>query len=439
MRTLVFLFAILVFYPAFAEEAAPAVPALNSGDTAWMMVSSAFVLLMTLPGLALFYSGMVQKKNVLATLMQSLFTCCIVSVLWVVAGYSLVFTDGGAWLGNSSRVMLSGLELGSMSGTIPESVFIFFQMTFAIITPALIYGAVADRMHFSGFAIFTALWLMVVYVPVAHWVWGPAGFLGGVGLSDYKGLLGYGVMVDFAGGLVVHVNAGMAGLVMAIMLGKRKGFGTQAFLPHNLILSVVGAGLLWVGWFGFNAGSALAAGERAGMAMLVTHVASAAGAIAWLLAEWIEHKRTSILGGISGAVAGLVAITPASGFVDVNGALWIGLLAGVVCYFAASKLKNHFKYDDSLDVFGIHGVGGILGSVLTGVFAKTAIGGVSGALEGNTDLLIAQLLGTGVVVLYSGVATYVLVLIVKRIAPLRVDAETESNGLDLELHGERVP
>lgn len=410
---------------------------MNSGDTAWMMVSGTLVLLMTLPGIALFYGGMVQRENVLTTLMQSVVTACLISVLWAVAGYSLVFTEG-SYLGNLSRMWLIDLQKDSLSGNIPESVFILFQMTFAIITPALIYGAVADRMRFGAVVLFSILWMLAVYVPVAHWVWGPGGFLGGVGLENYSGFLGFGTMVDFAGGTVVHVNAGMAGLVAALMLGRRRGYGTQPYPPHNLVLSVVGASLLWVGWFGFNAGSALAADGRAGMAMLVTQVAAATGALTWLAAEWAVHRKASVLGIISGAVAGLVAITPASGFVDVKGALWIGLLSGIICYFASTTLKNRLKYDDSLDVFGIHGVGGIAGSILTGVFAVNAIGGVSGVLEGNIQLLLAQIAGTLIVCAYSATASVVLLGAIRLIMPLRVDPETEYNGLDLALHGERV-
>lgn len=432
---LLFFTILLIPFTAQTEEA---IPKPDSGDTAWMMISTALVLLMTLPGLALFYGGLVRKENVLATMMQSFATCCAASVLWVIAGYSLAFTEGNGFIGGLDRFMLEGLTIDSLSGTIPESVFILFQMTFAIITPALIFGAVADRMNFAAMFLFSCLWLMLVYVPVAHWMWGPGGFIGGTGMTDYAGFLGLGTMIDFAGGAVVHINAGVAGLVACLMLGRRKGFGAQPFPPHNLILSVIGASLLWVGWFGFNAGSAAAAGGRAGMAMLTTQVATAAAALTWMLAEWIWHKRPSILGIVSGAVAGLVAITPASGFVDVSGALWIGFIGGAICYIAATTMKNKLGYDDSLDAFGIHGVGGFVGSILTGVFAVKSVGGVAGMLEGNAPQLTSQIIGSVVVALYSAGATWLILFLLKRLVKLRVDAEAEYNGLDLALHGEKV-
>lgn len=417
-----------------AALASPA-PMLDTGDTAWMLVSTVLVLMMTIPGLALFYGGLVRKENVLSTLMQSFAICCLASILWVVAGYSMAFTEGSAFIGGLDRMMLSGLSMDSLSGTIPESVFIMFQMTFAIITPALIFGAVADRMNFAAVVLFSAIWLMVVYVPVAHWVWGPAGFIGCTGAPDCVGLFGFGTMIDFAGGAVVHINAGIAGLVAAIVLGPRQGYRSgTSFMPHNLVLSVIGASLLWVGWFGFNAGSAVASGGRAGMAMLVTHVATAAAAIAWVSVEWLKHGKPSVLGIISGAVAGLVAITPASGFVDTQGALIIGLISGVVCFWAASSLKKAFKYDDSLDVFGIHGVGGLVGSVLTGIYAVESVGGVAGSMS----QLISQIVGSLVVLVYSGVMTFVILMVVKLFVKLRVPAEVEDAGLDLGLHGERV-
>ncbi len=416
---------------AFAAEK----PAIDTGDTAWMLTATALVLLMTIPGLALFYGGLVRKENVLSTLMQSFATCCIATVLWVVIGYSLAFTEGSSFIGGLDRFMLSGMTMDSASGTIPESVFVMFQMTFAIITPALIYGAVADRMNFSAVALFTAIWLIAVYAPVCHWVWGPGGFIGGTGMTDYAGFLGLGTMLDFAGGAVVHINAGVAGLVAAIVLGPRQGYRSgTSYLPHNLVLSLIGASLLWVGWFGFNAGSAVTAGGRAGMAMLVTQVATAAAALAWASAEWMKHGKPSVLGIISGAVAGLVAITPASGFVDSSGALIIGVASGAICFWASSSLKKALKYDDSLDVFGIHGVGGIVGSLLTGIFAVAAIGGV----EGSMSQLIAQTVGSIVVVVYSGVMTWVILMIIKLFTKLRVPAEIEDAGLDLGLHGERV-
>ena len=358
-----------------AAEAAPAAPPpspINTGDTAWMLTSTALVLMMTIPGLALFYGGMVRKKNVLTIVMQCFAITCIVTVLWMVVGYSWAFTDGGGmqkYLGGMSQFMLKGMTLDStnaLAGTIPESVFMTYQMTFAIITPALIVGAFADRMKFSALVLFMILWLLLVYAPIAHWVWG-GGFLGGAGV------------LDFAGGTVVHINAGIAGLVCALFLGKRYGYGTENMAPHNLVYSVTGAALLWVGWFGFNAGSAVAAGGRAGMAMAVTQIATAAAALAWMFVEWLVHKKPSVLGIISGAVAGLVAITPASGFVGPVGALWIGVAAGIGCFFAATTVKRALGYDDSLDVFGVHCVGGIIGAILTGVFALKAIGGASGA------------------------------------------------------------
>ncbi|TIT30468.1 MAG: ammonium transporter, partial [Mesorhizobium sp.] len=362
---------------AFAQEAAPAAaaaapaaaptPVLDTGNTAWMLTSTALVLMMTIPGLALFYGGMVRKKNVLATIMQSFAITCLVTVLWFMFGYSLAFSDGGgmnAYLGGTSKFFHHGITTASLwlpgVANIPEFVFSMFQMTFAIITPALIAGAFAERFKFSALLIFMALWLLVVYVPIAHWVWG-GGFLGTAGV------------LDFAGGTVVHINAGVAGLVCALVLGKREGYGTTNMAPHNLVYSVIGASLLWVGWFGFNAGSELAADGLAGAAMLNTQVATAAAALAWMFAEWIIAKKPSVLGIISGAVAGLVAVTPASGFVNPTGAFIVGIVAGVVCYLSAVKVKHMFGYDDSLDAFGVHGVGGVIGALLTGVLADPAI------------------------------------------------------------------
>jgi Amt family ammonium transporter len=356
--------------PAFAEDSP-----INAGDTAWMLTSTALVLMMTIPGLALFYGGMVRKKNVLATVMQSFAITCLMSIIWMVIGYSLAFTANGsesmnAYVGGFGRFFLSGLELGSATGTIPESVFIVFQMTFAIITPALICGAFADRMKFSAMMWFMGLWSLFVYSPIAHMVWGPGGWLGGLGV------------LDFAGGTVVHIKAGVAGLCCALMLGRRKGLGAENMAPHNLVLTIIGASLLWVGWFGFNAGSAVAANGAAGMAMAVTQIATAAAALAWMFVEWGLRGKPSILGICSGAVAGLVAITPASGFVDPSGALIIGAVAGAGCYWGATSLKHAFGYDDSLDAFGVHGVGGIIGAILTGVFARAAIG-KPGLIDGN--------------------------------------------------------
>ncbi len=422
--------------PAAVAPAAPAAaPApipqkLDSGNTAWMLTSTALVLFMTIPGLALFYGGMVRKKNVLATMMQSFAITCVVTVVWMVAGYTLAFGEGSPYLGGLGRLFLNGMGLGAMSGTdganIPESVFMTFQMTFAIITPALIAGAFADRMKFSAMLWFIAAWSLLVYSPIAHWVWGPHGWLADRGVLDY------------AGGTVVHINAGVAGLVAAIVLGKRIGYGKEAMAPHNLALTLIGASMLWVGWFGFNAGSAVAADGRAGMAMAATQIATAAAALAWMLVEWMAKGKPSALGIASGAVAGLVAITPASGFVGPMGGLIIGLAAGVACYWGATSLKHMLGYDDSLDAFGVHGVGGIVGAVLTGVFAVKSIGGTAGLLEGNAGQVMTQFLGVGVTVVYSGIATFVILKVIDLVVGLRVSEEQEREGLDLALHGERV-
>ena len=425
--------------PALAQEAAaeaapaaePAKPAIDTGDTAWMLTSTALVLMMTIPGLALFYGGMVRKKNVLTIVMQCFATTCIVTVAWMVIGYSWAFTDGGGmqkYLGGMSQFLLKGMTLdstNSLAGTIPESVFMTFQMTFAIITPALIVGAFADRMKFSALVLYMILWLLFIYAPIAHWVWG-GGFLGGAGV------------LDFAGGTVVHINAGIAGLVTAIYLGKRYGYGTENMAPHNLVYSVTGASLLWVGWFGFNAGSAVAAGGRAGRAMAVTQIATATAALAWMFVEWIVHKKPSVLGIISGAVAGLVAITPASGFVGPVGALWIGAAAGVGCFFASTTVKRALGYDDSLDVFGVHCVGGIIGAILTGVFAAEAIGGAKGALEGNVGQIWTQIEGVAATLIWSGVVTFIILVVVNMLVGVRVSQAVEVEGLDINLHGEVV-
>jgi Amt family ammonium transporter len=385
---------------------------------------------MTIPGLALFYGGMVRKKNVLATVMQSFAITCLVTVLWMIVGYSIAFTDGGsmqAYMGGMSRFFLSGMGVEAVSYTIPESVFMMFQMTFAIITPALIAGAFADRMKFSALMWFMGLWLIFVYSPIAHWVWG-GGFLGTLGV------------LDFAGGTVVHINAGVAGLVCALVLGKRVGLGSENMAPHNLVLSVIGASLLWVGWFGFNAGSEVAADGRAGMAMAVTQIATAAAALAWMFAEWIARGKPSVLGIISGAVAGLVAITPASGWVDPTGALVIGIAAGIICAWAAMWLKPMLGYDDSLDAFGVHGIGGFVGAILTGVFAVSAVGGEgkSGLIDGNAAQVWIQFEGTVATIVWSGVVTFIILKIVDMIVGLRVSKEVEIEGLDINLHGEVV-
>jgi len=417
--------------PALAQEAAP-VPTLDRGDTAWMLTSTALVLMMTIPGLALFYGGMVRKMNVLATAMQSFAICCLVTILWMVIGYSLAFTEGNDYFGGFSRVLLAGMAPGGSHGlaaSIPESVFMTFQMTFAIITPALIAGAFADRMKFSALLWFMGLWLVVVYAPIAHMVWG-------------GGLIGQMGVLDYAGGTVVHINAGVAGLVAALVLGKRKGYGKVPFPPHNLVYSIIGAALLWVGWFGFNAGSAVAADARAGMAMAVTQIATAAAALGWMFAEWLTKGKPSVLGIISGAVAGLVAITPASGFVLPGGALVIGIVAGVLCFFASTKVKNMIGYDDSLDAFGVHGVGGIIGAVLTGVFATMAVTGAAdpvGLLDGNGGQVWTQIQGVAITIVYCGVATFILLKLIDLIIGLRVPEEVERDGLDLSLHGELVP
>ena len=400
-------------------------PTIDTGDTAWMLTSTLLVLMMTVPGVALFYGGMVRKKNVLATVMQSFTITCLVSILWMIAGYSLAFGPGNAYIGDLSKLFLSGMAFDSISYTMPESVFLMFQMTFAIITPALLVGAVADRMKFSAMVVFVAVWSLVVYAPICHWVWG-GGFLGTAGV------------LDFAGGPVVHINSGVAGLVAALVLGKRLGYGTEPLAPHNLVYSVIGASLLWVGWFGFNAGSAVAAGAGAGMAMLVTQIAAAAAGLAWMVVEWALKGKPSVLGIISGAVAGLVAITPAAGFVDPMGALMIGLIAGVGCYIGATSLKHALGYDDSLDAFGIHGIGGIIGAILTGVFAREAFGGKIGAIEGNTGQVMLQLYGVGVTIVYCAVATFIILKVVDMIIGLRVEKDEEREGLDLVLHGEAV-
>ena len=403
----------------------------NSGDTAWMLTSTALVLMMTIPGLALFYGGMVRKMNVLATVMQSFAVTCLVTVLWMAVGYSLAFTGGSSFVGGSSRFLLLGMTIDSVNDlakTIPESVYMCFQMTFAIITPALICGSFADRMKFSALLWFIGLWSVLVYAPIAHWVWGPDGFLNDAGV------------LDFAGGTVVHVNSGVAGLMAALVIGKRRGFGAEPMAPHNMVLSVIGAALLWVGWFGFNAGSATAANGNAGMAMAVTQIATATAALAWMFTEWVVKGKPSVLCIISGAVAGLVAITPAAGFVDPRGALIIGFAAGVVCYWATTALKHALGYDDSLDVFGVHGVGGALGAFLTGVLAVAWIEGAgkNGLLDGNPHQVITQLYAIAVVAVYDAIVTLILLKLVDLTIGLRVDSEMEREGLDLAIHGEVI-
>ena len=416
--------------PALAQAADAAKPKIDSGDTAWMLTSTALVLMMTIPGLALFYGGMVRKKNVLATVMQSFAVTCLVTVLWLVVGYSLAFSSGSTVLGGLGKAFMKGLTIDSvheLAKTIPESVYMCFQLTFAIITPALIAGAFAERMKFSAMMWFMGLWSLIVYAPIAHWVWG-GGFLGDWGV------------LDFAGGTVVHINAGVAGLVCALVLGKRKGFGTDNMAPHNLVLSVIGAALLWVGWFGFNAGSAGAANGSAGMAMAVTQFAAAAAALAWMFAEWVTRGKPSVLGIVSGAVAGLVAITPASGFVSPAGSLAIGIVAGLVCFWGATGLKRAMGYDDSLDAFGVHGIGGFVGAILTGVFALEAIGGdgKKGLIDGNAGQVLTQLWGCLVCMAWCAIATFVILKIVDALIGLRVTNEQEIEGLDINLHGETI-
>jgi len=417
--------AVLMGISSTATAAQTTAPKIDSGDTAWMLTATALVLLMTIPGLALFYGGMVRKKNVLSVLMQCFAICCLMSILWMVIGYSLAFDAGNAYVGGLGLAFLKGLTVDAVNGTIPDSLFMIFQMTFAIITPALIVGAFADRMKFSAMLIFTGVWLLAVYAPVTHWVWG-GGFLSKDGV------------LDFAGGTVVHINAGIAGLIAAIMIGKRKALGTELVLPHNLVLSVIGAALLWVGWFGFNAGSALAANGAAAMAMVVTQIATASGALAWLFMEWGLRGKPSVLGIISGAIAGLVAITPAAGFVDPMGALFIGIASGIACYWGATWLKRVLGYDDALDVFGIHGIGGIVGALLTGVFASKAIGGTAGLIEGNASQVSTQAWGIFATIIWCAIASTIILKFIDLVIGLRVDEETERDGLDQSLHGETV-
>jgi ammonium transporter, Amt family len=453
----VLLFALLLALPALADDAAPAVaaaaaaapagpPKVDTGDTAWMLSSTALVLLMTIPGLALFYAGMVRKKNVLATMMQSFTICCIVTMVWAIAGYSIAFTNGNAYMGDFSRFMLNGIGANISKGadtgfilgagtdaalpqTIPETVYMMFQMTFAIITPALIAGAFADRMKFSAMCIFMALWSLLVYSPIAHWVWAPTGWVSQLGV------------LDFAGGTVVHINAGVAGLMCALVLGKRVGYGSDNMAPYNVGYAVIGASLLWVGWFGFNAGSAVGANGRAGMAMSVTQIATAAAALGWMFAEWITKGKPSVLGAASGAVAGLVAITPASGFVLPGGSIVIGIAAGVICFWAATSLKHMLGYDDSLDAFGVHGIGGIVGALLTGVFSYGPLSATDASPDGSPGglpQLKLQAIGVLSTIVYSGVMTLILLMVTKALVGLRVGEDEEREGLDIVLHGEQI-
>ena len=409
---------------AFADD-------LNAANTSWILTSTALVLFMTIPGLSLFYGGLVRSKNVLSVLMQCFAITCLASIVWFAFGYSIAFGDGGsmnAYIGNLDNLFLGKVTEGSMAGDIPESVFAMFQMTFAIITPALIVGAFAERMRFSAMLLFSGLWLTLVYAPITHWVWG-GGWLGEMGL------------LDFAGGTVVHITAGVGALVAALVLGNRKGFPRQAMPPHNLTMTVTGAGMLWVGWFGFNGGSALAANGDAGMAMLVTHISAAAGSLAWMMMEWTKHGKPSVLGIVTGMVAGLGTITPASGFVGPAGALIIGLSAGVICYYATQAIKQRFKIDDSLDVFPVHGVGGMLGTLLAGIFASDALGIFSGQgySEGMNmaSQVSVQLVGIIATFTYTAIVSYILLKLVDKLLVLRVDEEDEVRGLDLVEHDER--
>ncbi|MEN8106745.1 MAG: ammonium transporter [Pseudomonadota bacterium] len=399
---------------------------LNGADTAWILTSTALVLFMTIPGLALFYAGLVRSKNVLSVLMQCFAITCLASLIWFAYGYGLAFGDGGAmnkWIGSLGDLFMTNVGRDSLSGTIPETVFAMFQMTFAIITPALVVGGFAERMKFSAMLWFSAIWLTVVYAPVCHWVWG-GGWLGDLGL------------LDFAGGTVVHINAGVAAMVAALVLGNRKGFGTTAMPPHNLTMTVAGAAMLWVGWFGFNAGSALAANGDAGMAMLVTHIGAAAGSLAWMFMEWVRHGKPSVLGIVTGMVAGLGTITPASGYVGPMAALMIGLTAGVVCYTATSYIKRILKIDDSLDVFPVHGVGGVLGTLCAGLFVGT-LGGV-GLAEGMTTggQVWVQFIGVAATLVWCAVATWIILKLIDAVIGLRVNEEEETQGLDIVLHDE---
>src|SRR5450631_237737 len=434
MLSLAFLVLLTLAMPAAWGDSSPTEPTLvsadkiSAGDTAWMLTSTALVLMMTIPGLALFYGGMVRKKNVLATLMQSFAITCVVTILWWVIGYSWAFTPGSAYLGGSSRLLMNGMTFMKDAGkltvshiavTIPETVYAMFQLTFAIITPALIAGAFADRMKFSAMLIFMSVWSLVVYAPIAHWVWEPSGWLA------VKGVL------DYAGGTVVHINAGIAGLVSCLVLGKRLGYGKDPMPPHNLTLTMIGASLLWVGWFGFNAGSAAAADGRAGMAMVATQVATAVAALAWMFTEWMAKGKPSVLGIASGAVAGLVAITPASGFVGLTGSFIIGIAAGVLCFFAATTVKKAFGYDDSLDAFGVHCIGGIVGALLTGVFNVKDISGA------DADFMV-QLGAVCTTLAVSGIGSFIILKVIDMVVGLRVSEEEEREGLDISLHGERV-
>ena len=415
-----FIAASLVASPVFAADSA-----IDSGDTAWILTATALVLFMTLPGLALFYAGLVQSKNIVSVLMHHFAIAALMSILWVIAGYSLAFSGDGAWVGDLANAFMSNITLDSASGTIPESVFAAFQMTFAIITPALIIGAYVERMKFAALLLFSAIWLLVVYAPVTHWVWG-----GGI-------MAEWGVL-DFAGGIVVHATAGTAALVCALVVGKRRGFPTAIQPPHSPVLTMIGASMLWIGWFGFNGGSALGAGNSAGMALLVTHIAAATASLVWMFIEWFRFGRPSLVGIVTGMVAGLATVTPASGFIGIPGGLILGLAGGVACYVAVDLIRVRLKIDDSLDVFAVHGVGGILGSLLVAYLALPAFGGL-GLADGVTagNQFMVQLASVAITVLWTGIASYVILKVIGAVIGLRVDQQDEIEGLDLSQHGER--
>ncbi|HZO03339.1 MAG TPA: ammonium transporter [Burkholderiales bacterium] len=424
-KTRVIIGSLLAYAPLALAQAPAAAPKLDGANTAWMLTAAVLVLFMTLPGLALFYAGLVRAKNVLSVLMQCFAITCVVTLAWLAVGYSIAFGDGNAWWGGLGKSFFYGLQVSTVKGSIPETVFAMYQLTFAIITPALVIGAYAERVRFGGMLIFSVLWLLIVYCPIAHWVWGD-------GWLQKRGIM------DFAGGLVVHLNAGVAALVCALVLGRRRGFPDTAMPPHNMTMCVSGAAMLWVGWFGFNAGSALAADGAAGMAMLVTHIAAATGAFVWMLCEWLRYGRPSALGIVTGMVAGLGTITPASGFVGPIGALIIGAAAGVVCFFATSYMKRALNVDDSLDVFPVHGVGGMIGTLMTGIFVSSAFNGI-GYPDKVTmgDQFMTQLIGVVATALWSGVITWILLKLVDAIAGMRVASEEETEGLDTALHGEK--
>jgi ammonium transporter, Amt family len=425
MKTKILIGLLLAHAPAALAQAPAAAPKLDPANTAWMLTAAVLVLFMTLPGLALFYAGLVRMKNVLSVLMQCFAITCVVTLAWVAVGYSIAFGDGNAWWGGLGKSFLSGIQVSTVKGSIPETVFAMYQLTFAIITPALVIGAYAERVRFGGMLLFSVLWLLIVYCPIAHWVWGD-------GWLQKRGLM------DFAGGTVVHLNAGMAALVCALVLGRRRGFPETAMPPHNMTMTVTGACMLWVGWFGFNAGSALAADGAAGMAMLVTHIGAATGATAWIVCEWLRYGKPSVLGAVTGMVAGLGTITPASGFVGPIGALVIGGAAGVACFVATSYMKRALNVDDSLDVFPVHGVGGLIGTLLTAVFVSSTFNGI-GYPDKVTmgEQFMTQLIGVAATAIWSGVITWILLKLVDAIAGMRVAHEEETEGLDTVLHNEK--